>query len=61
MLLRRRHSNKRSDRGALSNDLEFFIDHTFRVSTLSFLAKLKLNSAFSFFLVTVGEGASQVD
>jgi len=54
-------SKKRSDRGHSSNDLEFFIDRTFRASTSSFLAKLKLNGAFPFFLVTVGEGTSQVD
>jgi len=38
-----------------NNDLEFFIDCSFKASTSSFSAKLKLNSAFLFFLVTVGE------
>jgi len=42
--------------GHSSNDLEFFIGRTFRASTSSLLAKLKLNSAFPFFLVTVREG-----
>jgi len=54
-------SNKRGDRGDSSNDLEFFIDRIFRASTSSFSAKLKPNSAFPFCLVTVREGASQVD
>jgi len=48
-------SNKRGDRGHYSKDLELFIDRTFRASTSSFSAKLKLNSAFPFFLVTVCE------
>jgi len=47
--------------GHSSNDLQFFTDRTFRASTSSFSAKLKLNSALPFFLVTVGEGVSQVD
>jgi len=54
-------SNKRSDRGHSRNDLEFFIDRNFRTSTSSFSPELKLNSAFPFSLVTVREGASQVD
>jgi len=36
-------------------------DPCFRASTSSCSAELKLNSAFPFFLVTVREGASQVD
>jgi len=47
--------------GHSSNHLEFFIDRTFGASTSSFSAKLKLNSAFPFFLVTAGKGALQVD
>ena len=47
--------------GHSSNNLEFFIDHNFRAFKSSFSAKLKLNSASPFFLVTVGEGASYVD
>jgi len=47
--------------GHFSIDLKFFIDRTCRASTLSFSVKLKLNSAFPFLLVTVGEGASEVD
>ena len=54
-------SNKRSDRGHSSNDLQLFIGRAFRASTSSFSAKLKLNSAFPFFLVTAGEGTSQGD
>jgi len=38
-----------------------FLLTTFRATTSSFSAMLKLNSAFLFFLVTVGEEASQVD
>jgi len=49
-------SNKRTDRGNSSNDLEFSIDRTFIASTSSFSAKFKLNNAFPFFLVTVEEG-----
>jgi len=51
-------SNKRSDRGHSSNDLEFFIDRAFRTSFSDFR---KLINVFHFFLATVGEGASQVD
>ena len=51
-------SNKRSDRGHSSNDLEFFIDRAFRASFSDFR---KLINAFHIFLSTVGEGASQVD
>jgi len=51
-------SNKRSDCGHSSNDLEFFTDCTFRASFSDFH---KLINAFNFFLATVGEGASQVD
>jgi len=51
-------SNKRSDRGHSSNDLEFFTDRTFRASFSEFR---KLIDAFHFFLATMGEGASQVD
>jgi len=46
--------------GNSSNDLELFIDRFFTTSTSSFSTKLKLNCAFPFFLVTVGEGVSQV-
>jgi len=45
--------------GHSSNDLEFFIDRTFRAPTSSFSDKLEL--IFPFFVVTVGKGASQVD
>ena len=51
-------SNKRSDRGHSSNDLEFFTDRTFRASFSEFR---KLIDAFHFFLATMSEGASQVD
>jgi len=51
-------SNKRSDRGHSSNDLEFFTDRTFRATLSDFR---KLIDAFHFFLATMGEGASQVD
>jgi len=50
-------SNKRSDRGRSSNDLEFFTDRTFRASFSDFR---KLINACHFFL-TMSEGASQVD
>ena len=50
-------SNKRSDHGLSSNDLEFFIDRTFRASFSDFR---KLINAFHFFLATMGEGLSQV-
>jgi len=42
--------------GHSNYDLEVFIDRSFTASTSSFSAKLKLNSAFPFFLVTVGGG-----
>ena len=45
--------------GHSSNDLEFFIDRTFRASTSSFSDKLEL--IFPFFLVKMGEGASKLD
>jgi len=51
-------SNKCSDHGHSSNDLEYFTDRTFRAS---FLAFHKLIDAFHFFLTTMGEGASEVD
>ena len=51
-------SNKHSDHGHFSNDLELFTDHTFRASFSDFR---KLIDAFHFFLATMGEGASQVD
>jgi len=51
-------SNKRSDRGHFSNDLEFFTDGTFRASFSNFR---KLIDAFHLFLATMGEKASQVD
>ena len=51
-------SNKRSDRGHSSNDLEFFTDRTFRASFSDFRKSI---NAFHFFLATMGEGASQVD
>jgi len=51
-------SNKHSDRGHSSNDLEFFTDRTFRASFSTFR---KVIDAFHFFLATIGEGASQVD
>jgi len=51
-------SNKRSDRGHSSNDLEFFTDRTFRASFSDFR---KLINAFHFFLATMGERASQMD
>jgi len=51
-------SNKRSDRGHSSNDLEFLTDHAFRAS---FSDLRKLNNVFHFFIATVGERASQVD
>ena len=47
--------------GHCSNDLEIFIDRNFRASILSFSALRKLIIAFPYFLVTLGEGASQVD
>jgi len=47
-------SNKCSDHGHSSNDLEYFTDRTFRAS---FLAFHKLIDAFHFFLATMGEGA----
>jgi len=47
--------------GHSSNDLEFFIDHAFRASTLSFSAMLKLYGTFPFFRVTVEEEASQMN
>jgi len=37
--------------GHSSNDLQIFIDRTFRASTSSFSAKHKLNSVFQFFFV----------
>jgi len=42
--------------GHSSNDLELFIDRTFRASISTFSALRKLINAFAFFLVTVGEG-----
>ena len=51
-------SNKRTDHGHSSNDLEYFTDRTFRASFSDFR---KLFNAFNFFLATMGEGASQVD
>jgi len=51
-------SNKRSDHGHPTNDLEFFADRTFRASFSDFR---KLINAFHFFLATMGEGASQVN
>jgi len=51
-------SNKRSDRGHSSNDLEFFTGRAFRASFSNFR---KLIYAFHFFLATIGEEASQVD
>jgi len=48
-------SNKRSDRGHSSNDLEFLL------TVLSQRHFRKLLNAFHFFLATMGEGASQVD
>jgi len=51
-------SNKRSDCGHSSNDLEFFTDSTFRASFSDFH---KLINAYQFFLVTMREAASQVD
>jgi len=51
-------SNKCSDGGPSSNDLEFFTDRTFRASFSDFR---KFLNAFHFFLATMGEGASQVD
>ena len=51
-------SNKHSDRGRSSNDLELFTDCTFRTSFSDFR---KLINAFHFFLATMGEEASQVD
>ena len=51
-------SNKRSDHGHSSNDLEFFTDRTFRASFSDFS---KLINAFHIFLATMGDGASQVD
>jgi len=47
-------SNKRSDRGHSSNDLEFFTDRTSRASFSDFR---KLINAFHFFLATMAEGA----
>ena len=46
-------SNKRSDRGHSSNDLEFFTDRTSRASFSDFR---KLINAFHFFLATMAEG-----
>jgi len=54
-------SNKHSDRGHSSNDLQFFVERTFRVCTSSFSAKLQLNSVFPFILVTLREDASEMD
>jgi len=54
-------SNKRSDCGHISNDSEFFADRTFRASTSSFSAKLKLNSTIPFFPHNSGRGSSQAD
>ena len=51
-------SNKRSDRGHSSNDLELFTDGTF---TASFLDFRKLINAFHFFPRNNGRGAPQVD
>ena len=41
-------SNKRSDRGHSSNDLQFFIERTFWACISSFSAKLQLKSVFRF-------------
>jgi len=49
-------SNKLSDRGHTRDDLELFIGRTFRASTSSFSAKLKLKTLFHFFFAIVGEG-----
>jgi len=46
-------SNTRSDRGHSSNDLEFFTDHTFRVSFSDFR---KLINVFLFFPSNNGRG-----
>ena len=51
-------SNKCSDRGYSSNDLEFFTDRAFRASFSDFR---KLINVFHFFIAAMGEGASQLD
>jgi len=47
--------------GHSSNDLEFLIHRTFRVSISSFLTLCKLISDFPFFPRNSGRGASEVD